>query len=104
MGPVKAASYVMMHGLPGAGLGIAWAARWPWGVSIAAVTAARSAGMVGYLSLTSWMLNENLVALLVGNVHSLLVRDTDPGLSCSTPTSSGVRASGCYRHQQLHTP
>ena len=74
MGPVKAASYVLMHGLAGAGLGIAWAGRWPWGLSIAAVTAARAAGIVGYLSLTGWMLNENLLALLIGNVHSLLVR------------------------------
>lgn len=74
LGPVKAASYVLMHGLAGAGLGIAWAGRWPWGLSVAAVTAARAAGIVGYLTLTGWMLNENLTALLVGNVHSLLVR------------------------------
>ncbi len=82
LGPVKAASYVLMHGLAGAGLGIAWAGRWPWGLSVAAVTAARAAGIVGYLTLTGWMLNENLTALLVGNVHSLLVRSAGHILPC----------------------
>lgn len=74
LGPVQAATYLLNHGLMAGALGALLARRAPWTVGIPVAAAVRVAGQLGFLALSSWTLNENLVALLLSNVYSLLVR------------------------------
>jgi len=62
LGPVQAATYLLNHGLLAGALG---------GPAAAAV---RVAGQLGFIALSGWTMNENLWALLLTNVFSLLVR------------------------------
>jgi hypothetical protein len=46
VGPLRAAAFALVHGLPALALGAAWARRAPWAVSVPAGAAARVAGCV----------------------------------------------------------
>jgi len=72
MGPVRAVSYVLLYGMLAFVLGTCWSLRLPWAVSIPAGAAARIAGYFAYIALSSWVTNENLLALMMSNVHALL--------------------------------
>lgn len=72
MGPVRAATYLLVYGVLSLALGLSWAARLPWGASVPLGALARIAGYFAYIGLSSWLTNENLVALMVTNVYSLL--------------------------------
>ena len=74
LGPVQSATYLLNHGLMAGALGALLARRTPWAVGIPVAAGVRVAGQLGFLALSSWTLNENLVALLLSNVYSLLVR------------------------------
>jgi histidinol-phosphate/aromatic aminotransferase/cobyric acid decarboxylase-like protein len=74
MGPVRAATYLLVYGLLSLAMGACWAVRLPWRVSVPACAVARVAGYAAYVALSSWAANENLLALMVENMHSLLVR------------------------------
>ena len=88
LGPVQAATYLLNHGLMAGALGALLARRAPWSVGIPAAAAVRVAGQLGFLALSSWTLNENLVALLLSNVYSLLARAAALLLSCSGASGS----------------
>jgi hypothetical protein len=62
-----------MHGLTAAALGTMWVWRWPWAVSVLVGSVLRMAGQMGYLLLSSFTMNENLFAVMVANVHNLMV-------------------------------
>jgi hypothetical protein len=62
-----------MHGMLAAALGSMWVWQWPWSVSIIAGAVLRMAGQLGYLVLSSLTMNENLFAVMLANVHNLLV-------------------------------
>jgi hypothetical protein len=62
-----------MHGMLAAALGSCWKLRLPWSVSVPLGAALRMGGQLGYLLLSSVTLNENLFAVIVANVHGLLV-------------------------------
>ena len=72
LGPVRALSYLLAHGLYALTLGALWAIRAPWIVSVPLGMAVRVAGALAYLCVASWALNENMLALLVANVTSLV--------------------------------
>lgn len=74
LGPLRAATYVCIHGLLAATLGSLWAARVPFWGSVAAGAAVRMAGQFLYLVLSSATMNENLFALMLSNVYNMLVR------------------------------
>jgi hypothetical protein len=57
-----------------AALGTMWVWQWPWSISIIAGAVLRMAGQLGYLVLSSLTMNENLFAVMLANVHNLLVR------------------------------
>lgn len=75
LGPLRAVTYVLMHGMTAAALGSMWVWKWPWLASVAVGSASRMAGQMGYLVLSSATMNENLFAVMVANVHNLMVRD-----------------------------
>lgn len=74
LGPLRAITYVLMHGGLAAALGSMWVWQWPWAASILAGAGLRMAGQLGYLVLSSLTMNENLFAVMLANVHNLLVR------------------------------
>lgn len=74
LGPLRAITYVLMHGGLAAALGTMWVWQWPWAASILAGAGLRMAGQLGYLVLSSLTMNENLFAVMLANVHNLLVR------------------------------
>ncbi|KIZ00682.1 hypothetical protein MNEG_7281 [Monoraphidium neglectum] len=74
LGPLRAVTYVLMHGMTAAALGTLWVWRWPWAASVLAGSVLRMAGQMGYLLLSSFTMNENLFAVMVANVHNLMDR------------------------------
>ena len=74
LGPLRAVTYVLMHGMTAAALGTMWVWRWPWAASVLVGSALRMLGQLGYLLLSSATMNENLFAVMVANVHNLMVR------------------------------
>lgn len=72
MGPVRAATYLLMYGVLSLALGLCWVARLPWLLSVPAAAAARIAGYLAYIGLSSWVTRENLLALMLANVYALL--------------------------------
>ena len=74
LGPVQAATYLLNHGLLAGTLGALLARRAPWALGVPLAAGVRVAGQLGFLALSSWTINENLWALLLTNVYSLLVR------------------------------
>ena len=73
LGPLRAVTYLFMHGLVAWCLGGLWQLQARWQVTVAVGSLARLLGQLGYLAVTSWTLNENLFRLLLANVYSLLV-------------------------------
>lgn len=76
LGPLRAITYVLMHGTLAAALGSMWVWSWSWSASILAGAVLRMGGQLGYLVLSSVTMNENLFAVMLANVHNLLVSGT----------------------------
>eukprot|EP00775_Hariotina_reticulata_P001317 gene1317-1661_t len=72
LGPLRAITYVLMHGMLAAALGTMWVWQLPWSGSILIGAAIRMAGQLGYLILSSLTMNENIFAVMLANVHNLL--------------------------------
>ncbi|KAG0461348.1 hypothetical protein HPP92_021645 [Vanilla planifolia] len=71
-GPVKACTYMLMHGLVGLAMGSLWRLRINWGISLALCTLVRVIGIMGYVLLTSFLIRENILNLITINVHASL--------------------------------
>ncbi|PKU85939.1 uncharacterized protein LOC110096020 [Dendrobium catenatum] len=71
-GPVKASTYLLMHGLVGLAMGSLWRLRVNWNVSLALCTLVRVIGVVGYVLVTSFLIRENILNLITINVHASL--------------------------------
>ncbi|XP_060214943.1 uncharacterized protein LOC132641872 isoform X1 [Lycium barbarum] len=71
-GPVKALNYMLMHGLLGFTMGSLWRVRTSWGASIFLCALARAVGALGYVVLTSFLIGENILALITVNIHATL--------------------------------
>lgn len=74
LGPLRAASYLWLHGLLAATLGSLWKARCGFWTCIAAGAAVRMLGQFAYLLMSSVMMNENMWALMLSNIYNMLVR------------------------------
>ncbi|KXZ54746.1 hypothetical protein GPECTOR_4g816 [Gonium pectorale] len=72
LGPLRAMSYLLIHGLLAATLGSLWAAKAPFWLGVAAGALVRMAGQLGYLVMSSVTMNENMFALLLSNVYNML--------------------------------
>ncbi|KAF5727780.1 hypothetical protein HS088_TW22G01477 [Tripterygium wilfordii] len=71
-GPVKALIYLLTHGLTGLTLGSLWRLGADWRVSIVLCTIVRAMGAVGYVLTTSFLISENILALITINIHASL--------------------------------
>ncbi|KAJ8548087.1 hypothetical protein K7X08_021323 [Anisodus acutangulus] len=71
-GPVKALNYMLMHGLLGFTMGSLWRLRTSWGASIFLCALARAVGALGYVILSSFLIGENILALITVNIHASL--------------------------------
>ncbi|KAJ7538879.1 hypothetical protein O6H91_11G067200 [Diphasiastrum complanatum] len=69
-GPLRAASYLLMHGFVGLAMGVLWRWKVSWGLSIIACTVVRSIGSLGFIGLSSWLLRDNILALITINAHA----------------------------------
>ncbi len=74
LGPLKAVSYVLIHGLLAACMGALWKQQANFWLCIASGALVRMAGQLAYLLLSSITMNENLFAIMMSNVYALLVR------------------------------
>lgn len=72
MGPIRATTYLFSYGFLSLSLGLAFYYQLPWLLSVPIATIARVSGQMGYIALSSWVANENLLALLISNAHALL--------------------------------
>lgn len=79
LGPIKAVTYFLVHGVLAATLGSCWSAQLSWTAGVAAGASVRVLGTVAYLAVCCWTMNENLFALLLTNVYSMLVRQVAAG-------------------------
>ncbi|XP_010681342.1 uncharacterized protein LOC104896309 isoform X2 [Beta vulgaris subsp. vulgaris] len=71
-GPVKALTYVLMHGLLGFTMGSLWSLQVNWRLSIFLCTLVRAIGALGYVLTSSFLIRENILALITINVHATL--------------------------------
>mmetsp|Transcript_5536 Transcript_5536/g.13506 ORF Transcript_5536/g.13506 Transcript_5536/m.13506 type:complete len:294 (+) Transcript_5536:85-966(+) len=90
LGPVRMLTYLLMHGFLAGTMGVVWARRLPWATGVLAGAAVRTVGQIGYLAVSSWMMNENLFALLMSNVFSLLDRILVAAGSAMVPTTGAL--------------
>jgi hypothetical protein len=71
-GPVRACTYVLLHGSLGAAMALAWAARWPWLWSVPVAACVRTAGALASLAVSSLLLRDNIAALVIAQLHAAL--------------------------------
>ncbi|KAM0942614.1 hypothetical protein DsansV1_C14g0128941 [Dioscorea sansibarensis] len=71
-GPVKASTYMLMHGLVGLAMGSLWRLGANWGLSIVLCTIVRALGAVGYVLVSSFLIRENILELITINIHASL--------------------------------
>jgi hypothetical protein len=72
LGPVRAVTYVLVYGLLSIALGVSFKTGLPWAVGVPLGAVARLTGQWMYISVTSWVTNENLLELLISNAQTLL--------------------------------
>ncbi|KAL5208335.1 hypothetical protein ABZP36_032770 [Zizania latifolia] len=71
-GPVKASTYLLMHGVVGLAMGTMWRLETNWIVSIILCSIIRALGACGYVLLSSFLIRENILALITVNIHASL--------------------------------
>lgn len=71
-GPVKALTYLLMHGLVGVTMGTLWRLRANWSLSIILCAFVRALGAVGCVLISSFLISENILALITVNIHASL--------------------------------
>ncbi|CAA0828809.1 Unknown protein [Striga hermonthica] len=71
-GPVKAVTYLLFHGLLGLAMGTFWRLKTSWGASLFLCTIVRSIGSLGYVVIASYLIGENILALITINLHALV--------------------------------
>ncbi|KAG2491949.1 hypothetical protein HYH03_009681 [Edaphochlamys debaryana] len=76
LGPLRALTYLLMHGLLAATLGTLWKLQAGFWVGVLVGALVRMFGQLAYLVLSSVTMNENMFALLLSNVYSMLDRIT----------------------------
>lgn len=104
-GPVKALTYLLRHGIVGLAMGTLWRLGANWTLSILSCTIVRAIGAVGYVLISSFLLRENILALITINIHaSLTFMFTASGVN-TIPSMNAIYAiftilvllnSGCF--------
>ncbi|KAM0924158.1 hypothetical protein ACQ4PT_005127 [Festuca glaucescens] len=71
-GPVKASTYLLMHGVVGLAMGTMWRLETNWIVSIILCSIIRAVGACGYVFVSSFLIRENILQLITVNIHASL--------------------------------
>ncbi|KAL6192965.1 hypothetical protein ACLB2K_034050 [Fragaria x ananassa] len=71
-GPLKALTYLLKHGLVGFTMGSLWRSGANWTISVLLCAIVRALGSVGYVLITSFLIRENIFALITINIHASL--------------------------------
>ncbi|KFK44559.1 hypothetical protein AALP_AA1G272700 [Arabis alpina] len=71
-GPVKALTYFLTHGLVGLAMGSLWRIGASWRLSIFVCTMVRALGLIGYVLTSSFLIRENILAVITINIHASL--------------------------------
>ncbi|KAK7348834.1 hypothetical protein VNO80_23546 [Phaseolus coccineus] len=71
-GPVKALTYLLKHGIVGFTMGTLWRLGASWNLSIFLSTIVRALGAVGFVLISSFLIRENILALITINIHASL--------------------------------
>ncbi|KAK2366271.1 hypothetical protein QL285_079670 [Trifolium repens] len=71
-GPVKALTYLLKHGIVGYTIGTLWRLETSWSMSIFLSTIVRALGAVGFVLISSFLIRENILALITVNIHASL--------------------------------
>ncbi|XP_074383473.1 uncharacterized protein LOC141725014 isoform X2 [Apium graveolens] len=71
-GPLKALTYLLMYGLLGLTMGSLWRLRTSWGISVGLTAVARALGAICYVVMYSFLIRENILALITINIHASL--------------------------------
>lgn len=71
-GPVKALTYLLMHGLVGFAMGSFWRLKANWSISISLCMIVRAMGALGYVLVSSILIEENILALILMNIHAAI--------------------------------
>ncbi|KAM0055705.1 hypothetical protein Hdeb2414_s0006g00209301 [Helianthus debilis subsp. tardiflorus] len=69
-GPIKAITYLLMHGFLGLAMGSLWRSKASWGVSVLVSALVRAAGAMCYVVMYSFLIRENILALITINIHA----------------------------------
>ncbi|XP_048135387.1 uncharacterized protein LOC115754962 isoform X2 [Rhodamnia argentea] len=69
-GPLKALTYLLMHGLLGLTIGSLWRLGASWGASIFISTLVRALCAMGYVLISSFLIRENILDLITINLHA----------------------------------
>mmetsp|Transcript_32456 Transcript_32456/g.91973 ORF Transcript_32456/g.91973 Transcript_32456/m.91973 type:complete len:324 (+) Transcript_32456:121-1092(+) len=72
LGPVRMLTYLFMHGMTAGTMAWMWSKQVPWVLGIGVGVLVRTGGLLAYIGISSWAMNENLVRLLLNNIYSLL--------------------------------
>eukprot|EP00898_Chlorokybus_atmophyticus_P008947 jgi/Chlat1/9053/Chrsp94S08313 len=71
-GPIRAVQYLTMHGMTAFALGALWRWRAPIYVAVPVAAAVRAAGLFGAIAISSWLIKENILALILAQSAALL--------------------------------
>lgn len=71
-GPVKAITYLLLHGLLGFAMGTSWRSQTSWSTSVFLCSFVRAVGALGYVLISSFLIGENILNLITINIHALL--------------------------------
>eukprot|EP00201_Polytomella_parva_P023108 CAMPEP_0175039572 /NCGR_PEP_ID=MMETSP0052_2-20121109/675_1 /TAXON_ID=51329 ORGANISM="Polytomella parva, Strain SAG 63-3" /NCGR_SAMPLE_ID=MMETSP0052_2 /ASSEMBLY_ACC=CAM_ASM_000194 /LENGTH=288 /DNA_ID=CAMNT_0016301473 /DNA_START=346 /DNA_END=1212 /DNA_ORIENTATION=- len=72
MGPLRAISYVLLHGLMAATLGSLWRRGCNFWLTLFTVGAVRMIGQLTYVGLSSAVMRENFFSFILSNVYAML--------------------------------
>ncbi|XP_047314162.1 uncharacterized protein LOC124917941 [Impatiens glandulifera] len=88
-GPVKAITYVLMHGLLGLAMGTLWRLGTNWWLSVFLSALVRLVGSFGYLFLSSFLIREDILGLILATLHTYLTYGlTALGMNITPPLSA----------------
>lgn len=90
LGPLRALSYALTHGVPSAILADCWARGVPWKASIPLVGGVKTVCQLATVGLASVTMGQNLMALSVANIGAMLDR---AGVMLFKSSSAGAFAT-----------
>ena len=71
-GPLRASNYACLHGFTGLALGMCWKRKFSWVQSVPISALARTIGVFSSLAISSLVIRENVLRLMVQQVYALI--------------------------------